>query len=585
MAEQAPGVMVHSLAGRLLTAAFPAGQKDGVPQESDDEYRRWLRGKVVRARDVNCSSTFPPRMLASLWSGRPMHWMWQRLEFLDCKGGGLLEVINPSVSPVEHCQSEIIRMLMPDAGDAPLRALFFHYELEPRALHLAKTHAFQILTSAYAQHHWRFVVPLSDVPFEIMRCMESADGRAAAVARLFQKPLRCLEVRLARKLRRLWPSDSEMLDDAHFWSAYMLFAKHALLCNMHIERLLSLVRQSLPFDLKAPVLERVCGNGFLSQCVAQHVSAGGEDPRVESLASARRAGVPLRRDEAWAPPKGQTRAQPACILYANLHVQDKLIENPTLAPADARRELVAEFNALPIAQQAVYQSRVQEAKLEKQRSKLVQEPDTSPTSSWTPTAMMGCSSIDAPVSSAAFFEASGALHEDASFMSWGVQARAEFRRQCFVADAGSIPRGRRIAIARCCFQKHFGVCAHDDADIYAALVSAGQALWQHVWSNSLASVWLHVWIADGSGPVPGHPTDSGGVSLSMDACGKLVVLNHVSLVKRVLAYLTPLPEHALLVSRVEATFFEGSARVGEQRIEARWPAVVVVGNLAEALLG
>ena len=59
-------------------------------------------------------------------------------------------------------------------------------------------------------------------------------------------------------------------------AALILFSWSYRLCNMHLERLLSLFRKSSPVK---PYVERLLHSGFLSQVMQRHLQAGGEDFR------------------------------------------------------------------------------------------------------------------------------------------------------------------------------------------------------------------------------------------------------------------------------------------------------------------
>ena len=69
---------------------------DGVDvdrQEADTvDYRKYLASKVYRSCCVMRSMEFKVRMVSTMFAWRPMHWLWQRLEWLDARCSGLLDV-------------------------------------------------------------------------------------------------------------------------------------------------------------------------------------------------------------------------------------------------------------------------------------------------------------------------------------------------------------------------------------------------------------------------------------------------------------------------------------------------------------
>ena len=283
--------------------------------------RLWVRSKVFRSCKVLGDAVYQARTLSTLWAGRPMRWLWQRLEWLDTNQAGLLDICTPTVSPFHLTQVKLIRMLTKDPALSDLSTLWYHLagRDDHRLLGMAKLNALQICGSAYAQHQWKFVEPLSDVVYTLIRVSAlDVSAKAPAVKKLFDTPPCCLDDKLGLKLRQLFDTEAAMLADASLWRALHLFGRVALLTNMHIERLLATVRSSIP--TKIPVIERVCCNGYLSQCLAQHLAAGGSDPRVETVELMHEFGVELERDATTRKKnRGRIRMVRGWMLYANAH--------------------------------------------------------------------------------------------------------------------------------------------------------------------------------------------------------------------------------------------------------------------------
>lgn len=77
-----------------------------------------------------------------------------------------------------------------------------------------------------------------------------------------------------------------------FRAALCAWGRHSHICNMHVERLLSLIRRSCA-NMKPLPLERLTSNGFLAQFLAAHRAAGGADPRAWTTEQMVAEGVPL----------------------------------------------------------------------------------------------------------------------------------------------------------------------------------------------------------------------------------------------------------------------------------------------------
>eukprot|EP00959_Pyramimonas_sp_CCMP1952_P280024 5854419-Pyramimonas_sp.AAC.1 len=314
----------------------------------------------------------------------------------------------------------------------------------------------------------------------------------------------CLEPKLAAKLRGLWTRPEDMLNDSNFWQAFRLFGRTALITNMHVERLFAQIKQSV--DMSDAFLERVRVNGYLSECLSQHLKAGGADPREEHAGAAIALGAPL---EAAIPKEHrQSRAAPAWMMYVNTLDQDHQSRNPD-APRRSKQQrtsdqikLKADFDALPEAEKARWAARAAEAHALK-RMAAVQEarlPQVEPLEMPDAARPMGGLSGDGlPINQQAFLRAAAARADD-SFRSWGRQARDEFQAAAFVQDSGKIPRGLRVTVRRACWQRHSGVCATKDSAIYDAICHTGSALAQYLWDGKHQFEWLRIILSEPERP-------------------------------------------------------------------------------------
>lgn len=75
-----------------------------------------------------------------------------------------------------------------------------------------------------------------------------------------------------------------------------MWAKDTKFTNMHIERLLSLIKSASP--AKRPYVERVLGAGFLTQFLQSHKAHGGNDPRILTREELCQQGAPLKCNRA-----------------------------------------------------------------------------------------------------------------------------------------------------------------------------------------------------------------------------------------------------------------------------------------------
>ncbi len=147
----------------------------------------------------------------------------------------------------------------------------------------AKKIAFRICISVYSQHQWRFVKPFAGWPYKLLWGMLRPKSELQKIVHGFfseDTPLCCLESKMSYKLRHQWKDEHSMLRDEPFWRALGLFGREAKITNMHVERLLAMVKRSV--HQKVPTMERLCQNGFMTDCLRAHTASGGYDPRVDT---------------------------------------------------------------------------------------------------------------------------------------------------------------------------------------------------------------------------------------------------------------------------------------------------------------
>ena len=102
----------------------------------------------------------------------------------------------------------------------------------------------------------------------------------------------CLDEHFGLKIRELQQTPSLFLDDAKLMAGLKLWAHESRTCNMHMERLLALIRKSMGFQ-KSPDVERLVSAGTLTQIMKDHLLAGGSDPRFVTRQQLLDKGAPL----------------------------------------------------------------------------------------------------------------------------------------------------------------------------------------------------------------------------------------------------------------------------------------------------
>ncbi|CAK0827903.1 unnamed protein product, partial [Prorocentrum cordatum] len=394
-----------------------------------------------------------------------------------------------------------------------------------------------------------------------------------AVKAFFHEDDCCLEPKLAAKMRARWSGPEALLNDGQFWQAFRLFGRHAAIANMVVERLFAQIHRCM--DISDACLERVRVNGFLTECLSQHLKAGGDDPREQQATAAAAMGAPL----ASAIPRGRrtTRKAPGWMKYVNAMERKDGPPRSKLQRLTERSALKADFHRLPLGEQSQWETRAEEDFMSK-RLKVALEatlPAVEPLEHVTDAApVCGLTGDGLPVNQQSFLKATGAGVDD-SFRSWGTSLRKEFQDACFVKDACKIAKGRAVTVRRACWQRHAGVCESKDAPIYPALAGTGTALAQRAWKGDWQFQWMRIelsepgapetmkaggfyWCASTRGSNPlltlflaGEPGDAPGTVRFSVQDMHLVVLNNVSIVKRLLGGEVPQEGQCLSVQLVK----------------------------------
>ena len=79
-------------------------------------------------------------------------------------------------------------------------------------------------------------------------------------------------------MRNLFDCAASLRADADLANLLWLWSLKAKLANMHVERLLALIKASVSSN--RPTCEKLLAGGLLSPVLRDHVAAGGRDPRV-----------------------------------------------------------------------------------------------------------------------------------------------------------------------------------------------------------------------------------------------------------------------------------------------------------------
>jgi hypothetical protein len=229
----------------------------------------------------------------------------------------------------------------------------------------------------------------------------------------------------------------------------------ARLCNMHLERLLSLVRKSAPLRC---VVERLLHSGFLSQVMQRHLQAGGSDIRAIRRKDALKTGAPLRCKARLR----QRRSAPGQLKFAKW----------------ANAEVREEKRMGRKMDRDGYKTRMQELKAEYGNDKSLAVDSRADSREWESLAepsgqtyddrvqgsLSCCSSAETPLLSGVLqFEIDQSVRKSLNARTGGLTERLKPIREeqvksLFVKDSNSLPLSEKYAMQVPCCHLHPDIC-------------------------------------------------------------------------------------------------------------------------------
>ena len=436
-----PSRWAFQLISHLLDKAFPTYlSTDRVLQlteEQVDPYdRTYIRNKMYRSKITLRDSRKEARQACNVFALKEAEWLWARLQHLD-ETSQLLDLIGDD-SDITHVQKRIAEMVTTVSDE--LQPLFHQYENDKHLVEFCELTVFESLLTFYVLQWWRFEVLLSSWPWLLLRILLTHDKRKQLdILKAFFADYECeLEPLMAAKIRRLFATPEQLLSDKAFMSFLRLLGSKLKICNMHCERLLSLI-DSASVD-KTPSLEAYCSKGFLTQWVTEHIAAGGTDVRVMTKASMQEQGVLFRTDAKEQQLSRRCGGQQAWNFYAQ---ERDTGEDFTGRVGDYHKWLsgmALEFRGLNADDRAPYIEAARSARASRSSSEdalPAVRPSLKDGALWGSATQSSPLDPDVFLQSAYTFCGKEALHNpDIAFRQWGTAARQEFQDNTFVRDNG-----------------------------------------------------------------------------------------------------------------------------------------------------
>ena len=129
MTRDETGDAIVIVTRRLFSSAAvgsSAPAADAEDTDGDDDFRRYVKAKVTRARFVHNDKEKQRSQALLCWTSPPLDHLLARTEHLDEQGGGLKAVMTER-SPFEECRRGLLRILEGDLDRGSLAPVFHHY--------------------------------------------------------------------------------------------------------------------------------------------------------------------------------------------------------------------------------------------------------------------------------------------------------------------------------------------------------------------------------------------------------------------------------------------------------------------------
>lgn len=486
------GNMTFNLPSQALEEAFP-NWNSLLPQEGDDEFRAYNRGKTYRTRKVLADARKSAFQAVVTWCAPPLDRLFLRLEHLDASGSLLRDVACSRTSPLDDFMREMRLSLETPLLEGELSTLARHYGGDCGNDDLLRE-LFDMKQSMSAQFWWRRL-PLKTWPIRLL--VELFEGGEHAFESLFSACLCCLDPHMGRKLRRLYTCAQDMRGSKEVLAVLRTWARQGTILNMSLERLLALIKSgaALPKQ-RAPDVMRVGATGFLTQWLKLHKQCGGKQLAEATREQFVAEGVPIRagkrkRDASQA---GATRVRPhveAANLEVKVQKREKLARGEDWTEED--RAAAWEVAMQKWRQKGIAGKREDVVRARARKDAMQEKMEGSGPSDSVSISMRdnarclwGVQNEGAEMPLADMEDAIRRKLRMApgerlgGFTSYSSDMNEHLRAQMVVHDEGAIPAAAKFKYDQPCGVAHPGCCRHADRDAWPTLSSASLELTRYI---------------------------------------------------------------------------------------------------------
>ena len=207
-----------------------------------------------------------------LVASAPAEQLLQRIQWLDARGGILRDMFHSSSDPFLATLGTYALMLSSPLL-TPAWLLFKQFECQGADVVQVVFEAYHVTVLDLGAKLWLQWMRVKGWPYRLVGLVAPQQSvREETAQSLYSTNDCCFDESMTAKVKRLKPTWQLLLTHRGLMSALTIWSWVATLCNMRLERLLSLIRKSAPLRC---YLERLLSSGHLTQILSRHCNLHG----------------------------------------------------------------------------------------------------------------------------------------------------------------------------------------------------------------------------------------------------------------------------------------------------------------------
>jgi hypothetical protein len=343
-----------------------------------------------------------------------------------------------------------------------------------------------ILTTEFRASHKvaYYLGPLSDFPNRWASAFDprrSAQEQRQILKEGYTRPVCCKDPNCCRKVATIYQTLEELVACEEFKSIWRSRGAKGKNTNMHVERILGLVKKSCP--AKLPFAERLLASGLLSEWLKTHTKDGSNDPRITTRKQLIESGVPL----VCAKVESSRGGLHPKMIYSNTklaedtdaRIKANLPKRSRTESNDRKRILNEEFDTLDPADRAPFENEA--AKRKHDRRESIGDPANN-VDAYPASKRFNMGNKQEPLQEAmlnTIYMDNAGSENCGGYSRTCEKLRREFVNYSVIGDKGDIPATLKVKYFSNCPSLHRGICRWDDRINFPLALELGTRLNQY----------------------------------------------------------------------------------------------------------